>query len=797
MNDTSRSRASILVALLACGLILKGGVHARHMGWLVALFGLIGFSVLFAVNLETPKSRLSQALIGCFAFGITLQLVPMPDGIRSMVSPGTQEVFRDVSPLETEAQSFFWETALLHDFAVETGDLPTELVFESDHPNVPATGAHPGSLEPYKTQWSLAIWLTAGLVFLMATALARKGQAQWILMGIFWVCVAEAFWGIANRHGGSLGLFPKQHYLGAATGTLVNANHFASLMLLGLGAGAASFQIRTGRDGRFRTGLLWAGMVLCGAGLVLSQSRAGLMIGCIAAACAHGLLKRNKRVVVGWSLVLMAVGAYVLTLSGPDALVGLETGLDPSFSGRLGMLSHSFGEWKGFWLTGSGLGTFSWVARLGQETPYLFHFSHLHNDWLQLFVEGGLLIGLPIVYFFGQGFRAIIGRLKEAGFRPDEVALTVSLGALALHAFVDFPLQIPAILLVAATMAGVLWGTMTPHHDSTASGPPVVLIFVVAFLALVGLQSAKRDGIIAGNLALLENPPERLAEVEAQLSRELPGARKGLGRLAFTWSARVADEKGPQVGLDASIAAADAARRRSKAQPLDAAAHLAEASSLAMGSALLRKHQLQTSILPEEMLAATEHALSRALSLEPTNPLVLLEVARIQLQLSRWSPLKKGHKRRAALALKAAIDLDPWASSNAYRLTDQLDEKDFLLVSLDHPQAHFEMGLGWQRRGRTETAETQFRKALAMDKALAGAHFALGGILRNKKDPEFKFHLRQYLAFGNLHSGMGAWSVLWLGETDRAATLFEGLLLKEPNRRWLKNGLEQAKSTRQ
>jgi tetratricopeptide (TPR) repeat protein len=357
---------------------------------------------------------------------------------------------------------------------------------------------------------------------------------------------------------------------------------------------------------------------------------------------------------------------------------------------------------------------------------------------------------------------------------------------------VDFPLQIPVILFLAATMAGSLWGMMAPEGGGSRVGRPVNLVLIVALLAIVGLQSAKRDGITAGNLGLLADDSAGLAQIESQLSRERAGAREGIGRLAFVWSVTVAKEKGPSAGLDASVVAAAAARRRTVAQPLDAAAHLAEASSWALATELMRKHNLVGLLQPEEMLASAEQAVSRAFSLEPTNPLVLLEIARIQLQLGRWSPLKKGHYRRAALALTKAIALDPWASSKAYRLSDELGESDFLLLTTSQPQACFENGLAWQRRGDIQRAESQFREALSIDGDFAAAHFSLGTILRARNDPAFDHHFRQFLALGNRHSGMGAWSMLWLGETERAITLFRDLLEDEPDRTWLKSGLEQA-----
>ena len=118
---------------------------------------------------------------------------------------------------------------------------------------------------------------------------------------------------------------------------------------------------------------------------------------------------------------------------------------------------------------GFGPGTFSVVfpyfqegAPKGAQGSWLF----LHNDYLQTLLEwgwgGGLLWG---VVFFGGMLIALCNLMKRqrmAAWRPRQRLLLalafVALAGVALHAAVDFPLQISSIQLYAATWLGVCWG---------------------------------------------------------------------------------------------------------------------------------------------------------------------------------------------------------------------------------------------------------------------------------------------------------------------------------------------------
>ncbi len=118
---------------------------------------------------------------------------------------------------------------------------------------------------------------------------------------------------------------------------------------------------------------------------------------------------------------------------------------------------------------GFGAGTFSvafpYLNRLVSK-PVEGDWLFLHNDYLQTLLEWGWLGGLlwALLFFGGMlsGLRDLTSKARsEVMFPRQKVFLTVALIALigvALHAAVDFPLQIASIQLYAAVWVGVCWG---------------------------------------------------------------------------------------------------------------------------------------------------------------------------------------------------------------------------------------------------------------------------------------------------------------------------------------------------
>ena len=116
-----------LAALLAGLLALKGGVHPRHGAILLMGIALLGaYSVLLnGLTWSRGKPWLPILLVA----GVTLQLIPLPSGLRAGLSSSSQIAYDAVERSPTsEDRERYWESNTLHSFSVELGDSPTEML---------------------------------------------------------------------------------------------------------------------------------------------------------------------------------------------------------------------------------------------------------------------------------------------------------------------------------------------------------------------------------------------------------------------------------------------------------------------------------------------------------------------------------------------------------------------------------------------------------------------------------------------------------------------------------------------
>jgi O-antigen ligase len=121
------------------------------------------------------------------------------------------------------------------------------------------------------------------------------------------------------------------------------------------------------------------------------------------------------------------------------------------------------------WL-GFGPGTFRvifpyYTSGLGPNIEGIWRF--LHEDYLQTILEWGWLGSMLWALFFFSGIAVAVRNLLKPGkaieWRPRyQVLLPVTILALlgiALHALVDFPLQIASLQLYVAVYLGICWGS--------------------------------------------------------------------------------------------------------------------------------------------------------------------------------------------------------------------------------------------------------------------------------------------------------------------------------------------------
>lgn len=185
---------------------------------------------------------------------------------------------------------------------------------------------------------------------------------------------------------------------------------------------------------------------------------------------------------------LVVAGAFILAL----AILGYAFDLGKSLNkwarfgdggvdalGRWGVLRTCWQWMDQVPALGFGPGTFSAVFLVksnGMADVPSGYWQFAHNDYLQTFLEWGWM---GLLFWMAIGCSILGGLIfttlktvhsDRTAAQVKMLSVTVALLSLALHAFVDFPLQIFAIQLYVATLAGVGVSLINERDQATAPG---------------------------------------------------------------------------------------------------------------------------------------------------------------------------------------------------------------------------------------------------------------------------------------------------------------------------------------
>lgn len=321
------------------------------------------------------------------------------------------------------------------------------------------------------------------LAFVCATANVRHGLV--VLKIFILIATACAVYGLLVFALGNTHVLweAKRQYMHDLTGPFVNRNHFATYLGMGTLAALALYMDRVleQRDifarrapllliieNSARWHALWP--LLCAvvmlAALLLTHSRAGLfcfmcgmvvLMGCFALSPAY----RAFRGTVLTMASLIVWGAALLLLAGGGGTFDRMENVGDDAVTRAHIYSTA---WVAFqtnpWL-GTGLGTFDGLFNL-YKTPDLFplnpnaQIEHAHNTYLENMIELGApaaaaLLGL-VLLVVATSARGVWIRKRHGIYPAIAVAASVQTGA---HSLVDFPLQIPAVMVALAVLLGL------------------------------------------------------------------------------------------------------------------------------------------------------------------------------------------------------------------------------------------------------------------------------------------------------------------------------------------------------
>jgi O-antigen ligase len=440
--------ALLLLAPLPFGSVQSGYVLAIELT--AAAIGLASIALL-AIDAEARAAlpRLPLALcVGIVALGV-FQILPLPFSIAERFNP-TADLVRPLIPY-----------------------------LGLDHPPAVSWSVAPPETTDALLRFVAYAWIGLGAALAFDS---REGRRR---LAIVLVASAafQAVYGSGEYLSGHQHIFgfAKKHYLDSATGTFINRNHYATFLALALpfalalAIGSPASQPRNGwrervlatADSAGLTRLFgWAAASLLWLGLLLSHSRAGLAFGVVGVAvviveCRTRRAARWVAVVAG--LVLLALLSRDLAQAPGERFRSLASDLSAP-GGRTTVWRDTLDLVKERPVFGWGLGAFESAFPSVQSSEIQLSYDHAHNDWLEWLVEGGIAAVLPALALFALALRRAGQRRLRSRDGPDAALVAAAVGALsavALHAFWDFSLRIPAVAVAVTATLAVAIGSPT------------------------------------------------------------------------------------------------------------------------------------------------------------------------------------------------------------------------------------------------------------------------------------------------------------------------------------------------
>jgi len=336
------------------------------------------------------------------------------------------------------------------------------------------------SLSPTDSILSLLTWVQYGLLFAFATVAGNSWRrSAWGIEALFWLACAEAAFGLVSLFalGDTVLGAAKTQYQGYATGTFVNRNSFATYIAAAMPIGIAILATPD-RDTdtirrRWITAARAAGLLVLGAALVASGSRMGLVAAAAGAGIAVLLILATG---AGRGLVLVTVAAAtfaLLVVAGFGAPL-LQRIADPGddLDNRLTLYAQVWQAILERALLGYGGGSFATVFPVFQHAPLPgdLVWQRAHSTYLALWFEYGLLAGsIPIIIVVGLWLQCLRGPFRHPADRT-LLAVVSSVPVFALHAAVDFSLEIHAISLFMTLLVGLGTGVARSRRSHAGTG---------------------------------------------------------------------------------------------------------------------------------------------------------------------------------------------------------------------------------------------------------------------------------------------------------------------------------------
>jgi len=319
------------------------------------------------------------------------------------------------------------------------------------------------TLTPWATERAIWSVLPAVAAFAAVLALPRQSRAvaAWAVVALATFSLLLGYLQLGAPQDSLLNPFPE--WPPALNGLYANPNHQATSIAVALVLVLAWLLHRQPVPAE-GAGSWWATRVAMGGvalfllvGLPLTGSRAAVLIAAaaiIAIPVANGWLRRRLRHGRRLALVAMIGGA----IAGAFLLVSASAWLkvDQQQESRTAVYAATSRMALETLPAGTGVGSFvPWFeAHAPDSLVRRTYFNHAHSEYLQWWLEGGVLglawIALLLAF-------AVWARPRTGPDRPDWLAVGAWVGVVLIlaHSAVDYPLRTPAMMTVAALLAGI------------------------------------------------------------------------------------------------------------------------------------------------------------------------------------------------------------------------------------------------------------------------------------------------------------------------------------------------------
>ncbi len=354
---------------------------------------------------------------------------------------------------------------------------------------------------------------------LTATVITSASMRSGIIVSLLGFALVHVLIGFIQFNRGDnfmlISFLQRADYGQRASGFYVCPNHLAGLLEV-LGIFATSF-LCWSRWPVWAKLLLAYATAICYVGLALTGSRGGYLSAMASIAVFAGLslfILRAAHQRHWWKYATAALIGVALLLTTGTLLIRRSNFLTERAGNivdtknmRVQLWRAALQQWRLQPIVGTGSGTYRFYGRQFRDKEIQTDPVDVHNDYLHLLCEYGIVGALGFLLFFGaharKGFcdvRHSTRSIAAGGRHPLSNRLAISLGALSaiaayvVHSIFDFNLHIPANAALMAFVFALVANAENTHHrlEKTRSVPFAAPRLTLAFLGIMLLIQSIR-----------------------------------------------------------------------------------------------------------------------------------------------------------------------------------------------------------------------------------------------------------------------------------------------------------------